>query len=43
MFSALFGRKLRMSRRLMALFIDAMNENGLVEHVFEHTFYEEKR
>ena len=39
MFSVLVGRKLRM---LMALFINAMNENGLVEEVFEHTFYEEK-
>ena len=42
MFSALAGRKLRMLRRLMAVFIDAMSENGLVEHAFEHTFYEEK-
>ena len=40
--SVLVGRKLRMLRRLMALFINAMSENGLVEEVFEHTFYEEK-
>ena len=42
MFSVLVCRKLRMLRRLMALFINAMSENGLVEEVFEHTFYEEK-
>lgn len=42
MFSVLVGRKLRMLRRLMALFINAMSENGLVEEVFGHTFYEEK-
>ena len=42
MISSLFGRKLRMVRLLMALFIDAISENGLVQHAFEHTFYEEK-
>ena len=42
MFSTLVGRQLRVLRRLMALFLDAMSENGLVEEVFEHTFYEEK-
>ena len=38
MFSVLVCRKLRMLRRLMALFINDMSENGLVEEVFEHTF-----